>query len=363
MKSSFSFVLKCLVIMFFWSLLVLMSPFPGKAFGLELRDYYPVQSGYGWLYQQTDTLSQTPHSHIEVIHEVEQSGSTVFRLAQGGSINFPTERQKGFRDLDWDSQGLKIYRIVEKESNPEENVDVTFDPPDLYIPANLEPGQQAQVVLGTVTLEAVGQTVEVPAGTFPRCIRLGFHSADQDCPDTKVWLAPGVGKIKSQEICLEDGVKNTETSELVAARIDNHVIGNLPLCNGKVVSFAFSTIQEKGCSMLLDGIAIQGHPETYWAKFDFNPETLTLDVDWGNVGVGSGVLGPTGCGQFPGLDFTLEEPYLWDCKNGFYQTAGIFDTVRYAGATYFTEFVFEDSEPAFHLVRIWDQYGTLFWAQ
>jgi hypothetical protein len=328
--------------------------------GLDLHNYYPVQSGYGWLYQETATSSQGTQDSIdiEIVHHVAYQGVTVSRMVEGGGIDFPEELQHSFKDLVWDSDGLKLYRIVEKGSGPDEDLDLTFDPPELYFPASLELNQQRQTLFGTVTLKGVGESVTVPAGTFHDCIRISVLSEDGDCSASIYWLAPYVGIIKSQETCGEE----VETSELVAARIDNQIIGSFPFCDGKVLSFAFSTIQENSASMLLDGIVIQGYQETFWAKFDFNPATLAFEVDWDHVGVGSADLKTIGGNQIPGLDFAKAEPYLWDCKNGFFQTAGIFDTVEYNGVTYFAEFVFQDDQLAFQLTGIWDQNRNLIWS-
>jgi hypothetical protein len=128
---------------------------------------------------------------------------------------------------------------------------------------------------------------------------------------------------------------------------------------GRLISFALSTIQVSGCSILLDGITLAGVPGLYWARFDFDPQTLSFSL--AAAGAGSQTLGDHACAGLPGLSLDDEEPVVWDWTSGYFGTAVFFDRMEYAGAALQGEFGFSESTLGFELIRLWDGSGTLLY--
>jgi hypothetical protein len=57
-----------------------------------------------------------------------------------------------------------------------------------------------ETVTKTIKLEGV-ETVKITTGAFTACLKFTDTVCDPDCgPKTTVWLAPGIGKVKSSNI-------------------------------------------------------------------------------------------------------------------------------------------------------------------
>lgn len=176
--------------------------------------------------------------------------------------------------------------------------------------------------------------------------------------DETTWMARGVGLVKAEGTELRDGVTETYEMQLVAARIGNRLYGH-PNVGGRLISFALSSIEVSGCSILLDGITLAGLPNLYWARFDFDPVTLSFVL--AAAGEGTQTLGSHACAGLPLLSLDAGEPIVWDWTSGYFRTAAFFDFMDYGGFALQGEFSFSETTLAFELVRLWDGAGMLLY--
>ena len=324
------------------------------SYALDLSQYFPFYYGYGGLYKTYSLQEDRTEYEIQKISLFTlPDQQLVFKVQEAGSILFPEEPEGEFWLYQWTDQGLLTYGFFDYETNPSI---VYFNPPKILLPKEINLGQTTYTDLASVSLLSTDETVTVPAGVFENCAHVGFQVIGDPCY-TDIWFAKDVGIVKTQETCPDD----TGISELVAARLNNKIIG-YPFCEGQNISFAFSLVRTSGCSLIIDGIAVQGSTDTFWAKLDLDLSDFTFKPNWNYIGVGNAPTFELSCTALPGLSLS-KEGYVWDCQSGYLRTAGIFLTAYYGDTPYYLELSFDNQNILFSIVRIWDQHYNLVWSR
>lgn len=331
---------------------------PGVSlWAFQIQDYYfPLKTGNAWLYQERVTPAggePISQGDLRIIDGTETFGDkTGFRILGRWRMTFPNPLVTEYEVQGWEPDGLKLYRRVERDG-PDGSVDDTFTPPLLLAPSTMVLGQRIDMVYGTLSLEAV-EKVTVSAGTFPGSLRLSIQSNDAPCLST-LWLAPGIGEVKEREACTEERGTDVVEKELLGARIANTLYGD-PVPEDRLLSFALSSLQVQGCSFLLDGIALKGLKDLFWARFDFNPTTLAFELK--DAGVDPQILAETPCPFSPPIALDPTGGLVWDHALGYDQTAAFFDAFLGGGTPLlYAEFSFSEARLAFVPLRAWDATG------
>jgi hypothetical protein len=155
-------------------------------------DYFPLQVGYSWSYRNTEeggytlkVLSEDPHA--------------------AGPARYVVELLAGVKILKTYSKapGWVLYH---GESYPEhEGLQVTYDPPQQFMPNPLTAGQKwrwsgkdsTQMEYRESSRVAGTETVKVAAGTF-RALKVVTEITSGSAAKTRTdWYANGVGLVKS----------------------------------------------------------------------------------------------------------------------------------------------------------------------
>jgi hypothetical protein len=329
---------------------------------IDMEPYFPLTIGTARLYLETidDNGLVRYDAGLEIVTKTEQVGAkTVSHLSDGfrGFQPSSPEFVDPYQLMAWDEQGLKYYKDVELEYGQVMEIDFTGSPL-LVLPKNMEIGQSYTAPMGMGISTLIGyDDVTVPAGTFNGALKLQVQSDDGEevCTSTQ-WFALNIGQVKTEEHCVvSDGSYFDETDELVAARSENLLYGIPPVIDGRVVSFALSTIQANGCHILIDGIAIEGFQQLFWGAFRLNSQTLAFELY--DAGVGTKTLDQGGCPGLPSLDFDPSQHALWDHAKGYYRTAAFFDRLQLAGQTFLAQFDFSLEKLAFTLDAVWTSDG------
>lgn len=330
------------------------------ALAIDVRPYFPLAVGTARLVSDTITRngSSREGTSLTIITRTEQvGGKTVSHLSHGWNGFNPNLPQfvDAYELMAWEGQGLMFYKEVDFDDGQQEVIDYTNNPL-LIIPSDMQIGRTYSSALGIFKL--LGQeNVTVPAGTFQATLKIQHQNEEEGgtCTGTG-WYALGIGLIKEVVNCDTSEGTSAESSELIAARSGDMLYGN-PVKDGRVVSFALSTVQASGCHILIDGIAIEGVSQLWWGAFRLNPQTLAFELY--DAGVGTKVLDQTGCPGLPGIDFDASQPAIWDHSKGYYQTAAFFDRVQLGGQTFLAQFDFSLSQLAFLLDAVWTSGGQV----
>jgi len=319
-------------------------------YAINIKEYFPIQAGYGWIY-----LSKSIEDGIEnqdyIVKIMQKISENRTRYLEKGQIDFPNNTEGPcFRDIKWDQDGLKVYRNFDIE----DNINETSPRGELFLPLNLELGEQKTTILGSVLLEKTGVQINVPAGTFSDCIKLKIGYEDGGYEEW--WMAKNIGIVK--EVTHESD--EVEIEELVAARIDNKIIGEPPLCSNIPISFVFSNIIPKETSLIFDGVYIEGYENTFWAKFDFDINNLSFQLDPQHYGTGSMDENLNG-EKISGLNFEGIVPYVWTCTTGCAVSGGvaIFLQATYNRENYYIELSFNLQSCEFQILHLWNNEGDM----
>jgi hypothetical protein len=190
----------------------------GIDYPINMADYFPLDQGDTWNYQRLSSATGSSTVNLTVSGSTTIAGQLYANVVRTPSTWIQIEYWQVAAD------GLRRGGELGDEGQ------LTLDPP-LLVPSNLAVGQ---TILGSTTpsLDGVVQepltftitftgveTVTVPAGTFPNCLKLDvrLQASDQPGPDQlTLWFAKGVGKVREYEI-EPDGV--TDDSQLTSATV------------------------------------------------------------------------------------------------------------------------------------------------
>ena len=332
----------CIYFLYFGSVFV---------YAINLQEYFPTQPGDGWIYLSKD-IENGIENQDYIVKVMQKTSEERVRYLEKGQIDFPSNLEGNcFKDIKWEQDGLKVYRNFDIEDNINEN----FPMGELFLPLTLELGEQKTTISGSILLEETGVQVDVPAGTFSDCIKLKIYYEDNEYEEC--WLAKNIGIVKK----VIHETDEEETNELVAARIDNKIIGEPPLCSNIPISFIFSNVIPKESRLIFDGVYIQGYEDTFWAKFDFDMSNLYFLLDPQHYGTGSMDEDLNG-EEFPGLSFDGIVPYVWTCTTGCAIPGGvaIFLQATYNEENYYIELNFDPQTCGFHILHLWSEEGEMW---
>jgi hypothetical protein len=279
------------------------TPSTGALLDVEL--YYPLRVGDVRLMAVTETIGAQSAQFLEK----ELIGSSFF----GGGVQvFDTSRLDpdcwgaAGEQVFWDSEGFKYLSLSECEAN---QIQLTeFDPPFLLLPRQMEPGQTESRVTGDgmlvmVTLEAVGETVQVPAGTFSDTLRIRWQITDTSASSVcRIWLAAGIGTVREECTDTTDLETVTESREMVSLLTGGQLIGSPLLVGDGFSAVGLAVASGAACGLAVNNIVVQGDigPELWAAQFAFDLGTLR----WNLVAFGPGTAGPPDAAcAIQGLDF------------------------------------------------------------
>jgi hypothetical protein len=332
---------------------------------IDMEPYFPLTVGTAKLYLETtdDNGNVRYDAKLEIVTKTEQVGAkTVSHLSEGFTGFQPSSPEfvDPYQLMTWDGQGLKFYKAVTLILGQEVTIDFSSNPL-LVLPKTMEIGQShgdphGDPMWGMATLIGYGD-VTVLAGIFNDALKFQVQRDDEEevCTATQ-WYARGIGLVKEEEHCVNsDGSYFDETDELVAARSENVLHGIPPVIDGRVISFALSTVQVNGCHILINGITVQGSQQLFWGAFRLDPQTLAFRLY--DAGVGTKTLDQSGCPGLAGLEFNPSQPALWDHAKGYYRTAVFFDRLQLAGQTFIAQFDFSLEKLAFSLDAVWTSGG------
>jgi hypothetical protein len=183
-----------------WFAMLLLLLTPLAAMAAEASDYYPLAEGLSWQYEVRVTEfgeTRDPQEiSIENLAKRTLNGEETFpRLVRSlpGIILFVANHEDG------------VCLIAHQQSNRKEIE--TLDTPDYFIKQPLEVGTTWTYEKVTMTIEAINESVTVPAGTYEGCLKIsrtGIQEGKFKGPtntsiemDGYEWYAPAVGLIKS----------------------------------------------------------------------------------------------------------------------------------------------------------------------
>ena len=190
-------------------------------------NYLPLGVGMNWTYNVTSVSGATGQGTVtvEAAENAPAAGQSALRvrtvLLDGAT-------------LDWEqTSGSAVVRYEEEQLSQAGTVilDKQYMPPILVLDESAAhlmsgatwtedymelktPSTKGKPTKETAewTVEAVGESVAVPAGTYT-CIRVSRHHTTSKTPSTTVrWYAPGVGKVKETGA----GQSNDQTLELAS---------------------------------------------------------------------------------------------------------------------------------------------------
>ncbi len=273
---------------------------------MDMRPYFPLSLGKVRLVKET----VKENGNIKVTLERHQ---TTYKInLSGRDVYVKTKLDPNCWELEmegeaWDNEGYKYVGEIKCEDG-EMNY-IIFDPPILFLPVDMTLGEKRTWDLqggGTIsaTLEAVGELVQVPAGTFTDTIRLSWQTlSDGESNTCTLWAAPHTGIVKSH--CIETDENGSEESidELVALMNEGRLTGSPVMPEYPFSFFGLATLSTNQCGMAINNIIFErnGIPEIWWANFVFDTKTLSWMLN--DAGPGQNIEPPQAPCSIEGLDF------------------------------------------------------------
>ncbi|MBF0344189.1 MAG: hypothetical protein HQL06_08155 [Nitrospirae bacterium] len=335
------------VVLFIFVCMFLVAPSQG-VYAYNLQEYYPLVVGNAFSYDTeaagNGQVKLTPT--FSVISSTELlSGVSVYHQSLGWKGQIPNI-QEGYELKAWDAEGLKSYRLVEVADNGTPTT--VYSTPRLLMPTSAELNQSVNITGGSLTVDGV-EDVALPGGWFRDCLRLHTQTLnDGRTCDSYQWLAKWVGVVKSVKSCSGDNA--SYFNELKDGRTYNYILG-YPFASGQTVSFKLATMQASGCEILINGIALAGSVDSYWARFVFDGTDLSFKLS--SYGAGTQTLASGGtCSSVAGLDFANQPVMFLSDGNGFF-TGLLLGQQRLSA-----QFTFSIQHLMFHLSKAWDAKGV-----
>lgn len=203
------------------------SPPPVMTDAAAAGNYLPLIVGSNWTYSVTSASGATGQGTVTVegAENAPNAGQPALRvhtiLLDGGSLSW--EQTSGSAVVRYEEQQLSSAGTV--------IVDTQYMPPILVLDESAEhlttgaawtetysqlktPSTKGKATKETTewTVEAVGESVAVPAGTYS-CIRVRRnHTSSKTPSDTVSWYAAGIGRVKETGA----GENNDQTLELAS---------------------------------------------------------------------------------------------------------------------------------------------------
>ena len=179
-------------------------------------DFIPLTSGNTWTYLEADINSEN------TVQQPQQGSIFTDSILGTETVNGVTCTKYGESESEYDcltvdsTSGLLVHKSVDYDSMTSTTNVRTFNPPVTYIPPSFAIGDsftynstRSESTNGatpvstslaiTITIDAV-EDVLTPAGIFANAVKLTWTNVSGTETDSEtVWLAPGVGIVKSIE--------------------------------------------------------------------------------------------------------------------------------------------------------------------
>jgi len=186
-----------------------------------LKDYFSLAEGITWNYIQTYADG---HKNYEVfcIGGTEQINDAVTHKRWQFDSGELYNRDYSYESLAWTKEGLKLYKIVYSDGSYS-----ICDPPAIEAPVSIRIGETFKHSCTMTEYNAAGnimnsspygreltldgvEDIEVLAGSFTQCLKLsGKFTEEENESQITIWLAPGIGPVKSI-------FSDNENSELIS---------------------------------------------------------------------------------------------------------------------------------------------------
>ncbi len=277
-----------------------------KSLSMNMEPFFPEKLGKVRLVKETTIEKGETKVSLErdvTAYKVNFKGRDVFIRSQLDTSCWELEME-GFS---WDEEGYKFVGEIKCEDK--ELQSAIFDPPLLFLPRDLSVGEMQtwDIQEGgsvSVELEAVDETVQVPAGTFSNAIRLHWQLVSEGESNVcTLWAVAGIGEVRSH--CVETSENGSEETieELVALVKDGQLTGSPILSQYPFSFFGLATVSTDQCGMVINDIVFEkdGVPEMWWATFIFDSETLSWKLH--GAGKGQNAHPPVQVCTIEGLDF------------------------------------------------------------
>ncbi|HID55323.1 TPA: hypothetical protein EYP37_02250 [Candidatus Poribacteria bacterium] len=164
------------------------------------HDYYPLADGNYWMLKNTDPDS--PKTRVIKLKRYGEEEGVYLLIRQ---TNDEADRLV-IREAE---SGIELLESHVKTFFGD--VDFNYDPPQIFFPKELFPGQTWTVSgttkLGDLTINSISrarvegmENVEVPAGLFKDCLRIkqDYYINALKISTNYMWLAPEVGIVKEK---------------------------------------------------------------------------------------------------------------------------------------------------------------------
>lgn len=186
--------------------------------GMGRQSYFPLRSGYEWVYQRTSPAGGTESWRATVLEGSVASSRQNYlalagylagepRLVRVDGRDIVTEANpSGRTDFLWYQLGAPVGTSWEFQLAPA----TASDTPDCFDGAK-------------VTVASRSDVVRVPAGEFRDVVHLEYRAQCADAGPVGEWFAPGVGLIKR----VESSFAGEVVSELVSAQLGEVAVPGL----------------------------------------------------------------------------------------------------------------------------------------
>jgi hypothetical protein len=163
---------------------------------INVTPYYPLKLGSKYNY--TDVASGDSFT-LAVKEKVQLGATTAFRLARTSNADFDV--------ISNDAQGIRVHTRNFKGVLANYNPPVVFSPANFTLNAvtttnpNFANPATGNKTIWTTAISAI-EDVQVPAGTFAKCLRLELTIKDEklgtNLAKMNMWLAKDIGMVKRQ---------------------------------------------------------------------------------------------------------------------------------------------------------------------
>lgn len=183
--------------------------------------YFPLEEGWQWRYQVTKTtrdgVRQQKYIYIGLADRIIEGQTMAVRKSADGSIFYYHESEEGLLYL-----GKEIQSGIERKFHRDEHLVLRYplekgsqwqDTTQTRLLVKTGPPQKTEFKIEAeisldVSVDAIDDTISVPAGIIPHCIKIikqgaEFKDAGNYIGRTIVrvketsWYAPGIGLVKS----------------------------------------------------------------------------------------------------------------------------------------------------------------------
>ncbi len=187
----------------------------------QSSSYFPLEEGLTWYYQVTkttrDSVQQQKYIYTSIAEKIVEGRSVSVRKSVDGTLFYYRETEAGLRYMGKEIQVGTVREFLQDEHlifrYPLEKGQQWQDATSTKLLVKTGPPQSTELKIEAdmflkVSIDAIDETINVPAGTFHHCIKIIKQGSEfKDVGNyigrtiirvkEAVWYAPGVGLVKS----------------------------------------------------------------------------------------------------------------------------------------------------------------------